>query len=67
MTKQELIYKALSEYTCVTTKQLSMYIKRIYKEEISPLSIAAALKKFELEGKVAKSNCGVGTHYWVVK
>lgn len=65
MNKKELIFQALSEYSCVTTKELSNYIKRIYKESITPASIAGTLRCFEKEGKVAKSNCGVGTHYWV--
>lgn len=66
MTKKELIFQALSEYSCVTTKELSNYIKRQYQEEISPSSIAGALRVFEKEGLVSKSNCGIGTHYWVV-
>lgn len=66
MTNKELILRALSEYSCVTTKELSNYIKRTYKEDISPSSIAGALRTYIKEGKVAKSNCGIGTHYWVV-
>lgn len=61
------IYKALSEYECVTARELSNYIKRKYGEDISTLSISAALKRFEKEGKVSKSDCGIGTHYWVNK
>ena len=67
MDKKELILQALSEYSCVTSKELSNYIKRAYKEDISPSSICGALKTFERQGKVAKSNCGIGTHYWVVE
>jgi len=66
MTNKELILSALSEYPCVTTSELSNYIKRTYKEDISPSSIGGALKSYIKEGKVAKSNCGLGTHYWVV-
>lgn len=62
-----LIYKALSEYECVTARELSKYIKRKYGEDIPALSIGAALRKFEGEGKVSKSDCGIGTHYWVNK
>lgn len=66
MTNKELILRALSEYSCVTTKELSNYIKRTYNQSISPSSIAGALRTYIQEGKVAKSNCGIGTHYWVV-
>ena len=66
MDKKELILQALSEYSCVTIQELSNYIKRQYKETISPSSIAGALKKYERQGIVSKSNCGIGTHYWVV-
>lgn len=66
MNRKELILRALTEYSCVTAKELSNYIKRTYKEEISPASICGALKTFERQGKVAKSNCGIGTHYWTV-
>lgn len=66
MTNKELILRALSEYSCVTSVELSNYIKRTYKESISPSSIAGALRIYIKEGKVAKSNCGIGTHYWVV-
>ena len=67
MSKKELILRALSEYSCVTAKELSNYIKRTYKEDISPASISGALKVFERQGKVAKSDCGLGTHYWAVE
>lgn len=66
MDKKELIFKALSEFSCVTSKELSNYIKRTYKESYSPVSITATLRNLEKEGKVAKSDCGIGTHYWVV-
>ena len=36
------------------------------KEDISPSSIAGALRTYIKEGKVGKSDCGIGTHYWVV-
>jgi len=65
MTNKELVLQALSEYSCVTTSELSNYIKRSYNEEISPSSIGGILKTYIKEGKVAKSNCGLGTHYWV--
>lgn len=66
MTNKELVLRALSEYSCVTTKELSNYIKRTYNESISPASIGGVLRTYIKEGKVAKSNCGIGTHYWVV-
>lgn len=66
MDKKELIIRALTEFSCVTSKELSNYIKRTYKKDYSPSSITAILRSFEKEGKIAKSNCGIGTHYWVV-
>lgn len=66
MDKKELILHALTEYSCVTSKELSNYIKRTYKENYSPISVTATLRVLEKEGKVAKSDCGIGTHYWVV-
>ena len=66
MTNKELILRALSEYSCVTTKELSNYIKRTYNHFISPSSIAGTLRTYIQEGKVVKSNCGIGTHYWIV-
>lgn len=65
MDTKELVIQALTEYSCVTTKQLSNYIKRMYNQAISPASIGGILRTFEREGKVGKSNCGIGTHYWV--
>lgn len=66
MDKKELIIRALTEFSCVTSKELSNYIKRTYKEDYSPPMINGILRTLEKEGKVAKSNCGIGTHYWVV-
>ena len=66
MNNPELILKALGEYSCVTAKELSNYIKRAYKKTITPTTITITLKKFEKEGKVAKSDCGIGMHYWVI-
>ena len=63
---KDLILRALSEYSCSTSKELSNYIKRTYNEAFAPSTITRVLNEFEKEGKVAKSNCGIGTHYWVV-
>lgn len=66
MDRKALILQALTEFSCVTSKELSNYIKRTYKEDYSPPMINGVLRILEKEGKVAKSNCGIGTHYWVV-
>ena len=67
MNQKELILRALTEYSFVTAKELSMYIKRTYKQDVSTMAIAGALKAYQKEGKVAASNCGIGTHYWAIK
>lgn len=66
MANKDFILQALSEYSCVTTKELSNYIKRTYNQSISPSFIASALRTYIQEGKVAKSDCGIGVHYWVI-
>ena len=68
LSRDELILKALGEYSCSTTIALSNYIKRQYKEDYSPATISGVLRKYVARGKVAKSNCGMGyTSYWIVK
>ena len=66
MTDKELILQALSDYSCVTAQELSNYIKRTYKKSFSSAFIINVLKKYINENKVTKSNCGIGTHYWVI-
>lgn len=65
MEDRELILKALGEYSCVTARELSNYINRTYHKKISPTAITFALRFYYQEGAVDKSDCGIGTHYWV--
>ncbi len=64
--RASLIFKSLSEFSCVTPRELSNYIKRTYHQDVTSAQIIGTLKKLEKEGKVAKSDCGIGNHYWVI-
>lgn len=68
MTKSKMVYETLKQYSCVNSKVLSGWIKRIYNEDISPASVSGSLRKYVAQGKVGKSNCGNGsTVYWVIE
>lgn len=66
MTKKTFIQEALAEYGTCNAKQLSLFIKRKYQEDISPSSISGVLRTLVSQGLAGKSNCGAGsTMYWV--
>lgn len=65
MTKAELVYEVLNQYSCVSAKELSMWIKRTKDIDMSPQSVSGVLRTLTVKGKVGCSNCGNGaTVYW---
>lgn len=67
MTKQEIVLTALQNYGTSSAKQLSCYIKRVMKEDISPSSAAGQLRSLFGQGKVCKCDYLGQTVYWVPK
>ena len=65
MTKAELVYEVLNQYSCVSAKELSMWIKRTKGIDMSPQSVSSVVRTWIVRGNVGCWNCGkCATVYW---
>ena len=61
-------YKALAQYECQTSQQISNTIKRLDGEAFSPNSVGASLRKMESVGVAASSlNEKSQKVYWITE
>lgn len=64
----KMVRRALREYGCQTAKQLRTFSNRVYNEDYSVGSIAAALRKLAVKGLAASSDNGRGQQvYWLTE
>lgn len=64
----KMVRRALREYGCQTAKQLRTFSNRVYNEDYSVGSIAAALRKLAVKGLAASSDNGHGQQvYWLTE
>lgn len=64
----KMVRRALREYGCQTAKQLRTFSNRVYDEDYSIGSIAAALRKLAVKGLAASSDNGRGQQvYWLTE
>lgn len=64
----KMVRRALREYGCQTAKQLRTFSNRVYDEDYSVGSIAAALRKLAVKGLAASSDNGRGQQvYWLTE
>jgi len=62
----KMVRRALREHGCQTAKQLRTFSNRVYDEDYSVGSIAAALRKLAVKGLAASSDNGRGQQvYWL--
>ena len=64
----KMVRRALREHGCQTAKQLRTFSNRVYDEDYSVGSIAAALRKLAVKGLAASSDNGRGQQvYWLTE
>ena len=64
----KMVRRALCEHGCQTAKQLRTFSNRVYNEDYSVGSIAAALRKLAVKGLAASSDNGRGQQvYWLTE
>lgn len=64
----KMVRRVLCEYGCQTAKQLRTFSNRVYDEDYSVGSIAAALRKLKVRGLAASSDNGSGQQvYWLTE
>lgn len=64
----KMVRRALREHGCQTAKQLRTFSNRVYDEDYSVGSIAAALRKLAVKGLAASSDNGYGQQvYWLTE
>ena len=64
----KMVRRALMAHGCQTAKQLRTYSNRMYDEDYSVGSIAAALRKLAVKGLAASSDNGRGQQvYWLTE
>mgnify|MGYP003471839013 FL=1 len=64
----KMVRRALCEHGCQTAKQLRTFSNRVYNEDYSVGSIAAALRKLAVKGLAASSDNGHGQQvYWLTE
>ena len=64
----KMVRRALREHGCQTAKQLRTFSNRVYNEDYSVGSIAAALRKLAVKGLAASSDNGRGQQvYWLTE
>ena len=64
----KMVRRALREHGCQTAKQLRTFSNRVYVEDYSVGSIAAALRKLAVKGLAASSDNGRGQQvYWLTE
>lgn len=64
----KMVRKALLQHGCQTSQQLHTYSNRVFNEDYSIGSIAAALRKLAVKGLAASSDNGRGQQvYWLTE
>lgn len=65
---QEVVKNVLLTHSCLTTKQISYWAKRLFDYDISAASAAGSLRAMAKQGIAGCSNCGAGgNHWWIVE
>lgn len=68
MDKKAIVLNTLNKYSCVSSKQLTGWIKKMYNVDMTAAAVGGTLRSLMAKGKVGSSNCGNGsTVYWVIK
>lgn len=66
--KKDIVRAVLENRSCVSAKELAMWVKRDIGLSMTPAGVAGVLRPMVASGEVASSNCGIGnTVYWVNK
>ena len=64
----KMVRRALRAHGCQTAKELRTFSNRVYDEDYSVGSIAAALRKLAVKGLAASSDNGRGQQvYWLTE
>ena len=67
MDKKEMILNILKEHSCLTGREISVFIFNKYQDSITPASITGTLRSLYSQGYVGKSfNSNGKTVYWLI-